>query len=150
MRRVLTVILGIVLTLSYTLPLSAADLAGVKMADDTKAGDKPLVLNGLGLRKKAVFKVYVGGLYLESKSSDAGKIMGDDEVRHMEMHFLRNLSSKQLCGGWDDGLEANTPVAVKGAAKGTVAGKEYADALLACWLGPEPPSSDFKAGLLGE
>ena len=37
---------------------------------------------------------------------------------------------------------------LEGMARGTVKGKEFADALLACWLGPKPPSADFKAGLL--
>ncbi len=41
MRRVMTVFLGIVLTLSYALPLSAADLAGVKMDDALPS--KPLL-----------------------------------------------------------------------------------------------------------
>ena len=42
----------------------AGELAGVTLPDTLKAGEKTLKLNGLGLRKKAVFKVYVGGLYL--------------------------------------------------------------------------------------
>lgn len=43
-----------------------------------------------------------------------------------------------------------TSVEVKGAAKGTIAGKEFADALLACWVGPKPgPGEDFKKGVLG-
>jgi hypothetical protein len=28
-------------------------------------------------------------------------------------------------------------------------GKAFADALLAVWLGPKPPSEELKAGLLG-
>jgi hypothetical protein len=46
-------------------------------------------------------------------------------------------------------VPAGTEVELNGASKGTVEGKEFADALLACWLGPKPPSEDFKAGLLG-
>jgi len=50
----------------------AGELEGAPLADTLKAGEKTLKLNGLGLRKKAMFKVYVGGLYLESPSKDAG------------------------------------------------------------------------------
>ena len=46
-------------------PALARELAGVSLPDTLSAGDKALKLNGLGLRKKAIFKVYVGGLYLE-------------------------------------------------------------------------------------
>jgi Chalcone isomerase-like len=44
---------------------------------------------------------------------------------------------------------AGTQVSVKGAAKGTIAGDDFAQALLAIWLGPNPPNEDLKAGLLG-
>jgi hypothetical protein len=44
---------------------------------------------------------------------------------------------------------AGVRVAVKGAAKGTIAGDDFARALLAIWLGPRPPNADLKAGLLG-
>ena len=44
---------------------------------------------------------------------------------------------------------AGTTVEVKGKAKGTLAGKAFADAIFSTWIGPEPPSGDFKEGLLG-
>jgi hypothetical protein len=40
-------------------------------------------------------------------------------------------------------------VVVDGAAKGTVEGADFAAALLAIWLGPEPPNRGLKSGLLG-
>ncbi len=43
-----------------------------------------------------------------------------------------------------------TEIEVKGEKKGTFAGKAFADALLACWIGPKPgPGEDFKKALLG-
>ncbi len=169
-----------------TWPVAAAELAGVSMDDTLMAGDERLVLNGMGLRKKAIFKVYVGGLYLQAKQSNADKILGSDGARRVVMEFVRKVSAAQLSGGWDDGLANNTPsasaevkaafatlngwmedvdsgdrleftyqpgvgteVKVKGKSKGTLEGKATADALFACWLGPKPPSADFKTGLLG-
>jgi hypothetical protein len=45
---------------------------------------------------------------------------------------------------------AGTTVAVKGADKGTIEGKEFADALFRAWIGPRPgPGEDFKKKLLG-
>ncbi len=44
---------------------------------------------------------------------------------------------------------AGTQVSVKGAVKGTIAGDDFAHALLSIWLGPNPPNDDLKAGLLG-
>ncbi len=180
-------ILILTLILFLAAPLGAAELAGVKMDDSFKAGDENLVLNGLGLRKKAIFKIYVGGLYLPAKQSDAAKIFAADAPRRMVMHVLyKALSKDQLADGWTDCLEANTPsagsdvkqgfdtlngwmdevkkggrlaftytpgsgtaVEVKDASKGTIAGKPFADALFACWIGEKPATEDLKEGLLG-
>jgi hypothetical protein len=40
-------------------------------------------------------------------------------------------------------------VEVNGTVKGTISGDDFAKALLAIWLGPEPPNPEIKAGLLG-
>jgi len=43
-----------------------------------------------------------------------------------------------------------TAVEVDGAIRGRIAGKAFADALLACWIGPKPgPGEAFKQSLLG-
>jgi hypothetical protein len=40
-------------------------------------------------------------------------------------------------------------VDVNGAVKGTIPGDDFARALLSIWLGPNPPNSELKSGLLG-
>ena len=85
----------------------AGELSGVTLPDTLKAGEKMLKLNGLGLRKKAVFKIYVGGLYLESPSKDAGAILGADQAKAIRMHFLRDLTKAQLVEAFQEGFEAN-------------------------------------------
>jgi hypothetical protein len=85
----------------------AGELAGATLPDTLKAGEKTLKLNGLGLRKKAVFKVYVGGLYLESPSKDAGAIITADQAKALRMHFLRDLTKAQLVEAFQEGFEAN-------------------------------------------
>jgi len=43
-----------------------------------------------------------------------------------------------------------TTVAISGSDKGTFAGKEFADAVLRCWIGPKPgPGNGFKKDILG-
>jgi len=42
-----------------------------------------------------------------------------------------------------------TAIEIDGRAKSVIAGKPFADALLACWIGPKPgPGEDFKRALL--
>jgi len=46
--------------------------------------------------------------------------------------------------------ESGTEIAVDGRATATVEGKDFADALLACWIGPAPgPGEEFKQAVLG-
>jgi len=85
----------------------AAELAGATLPDTLSAGDKTLKLNGLGLRKKAMFKVYVGALYLESPSKDAGAVLTADERKAIRMHFLRDVTKAQLVEAFQEGFEAN-------------------------------------------
>jgi hypothetical protein len=42
-----------------------------------------------------------------------------------------------------------TTVEVKGEEKGTIEGKEFADALFASWIGEHPATGKLKKGLLG-
>jgi hypothetical protein len=100
-------ILGVLAILPLGMAAVAGELAGITMPDALKAGEKTLKLNGLGLRKKAVFKVYVGGLYLECPSKDAGAILASDQAKAIRMHFLRDLTKAQLVEAFQEGFEAN-------------------------------------------
>ena len=183
---------GLGLSVLLVPPVIAAELAGVELADQVEVGGETLALNGVGMRKKIGFKVYVGGLYLGEKSSDAGAILAADAPRRTDMVFMRKVSAKQLCGAWSDCLEANNPAApddvsagfdrlcgmmtdvakgdhlvttyVPGEGstiaimrsgedtpedEGVIAGKGFADALFACWIGDKPATADLKSGMLG-
>jgi hypothetical protein len=44
-----------------------------------------------------------------------------------------------------------TRIDIAGADRGTIQGKEFADALLRCWIGPKPgPGEGFKKNILGQ
>ena len=58
------ILAAVALCLLLAVPAGAGTLAGVTLPDTAQVAGKDLVLNGLGLRKKFVIKVYVGGLYL--------------------------------------------------------------------------------------
>ena len=105
MTRLVAIALGLLLSA----PLAAAELAGVRMPDTTKAGDQALVLNGMALRSKAVFKVYVAGLYLPMKQGDWQQVLATDSPRHLVMHFVRTVDKGSICDAWREGLAANTP-----------------------------------------
>jgi len=78
-------------------------------------GEKVLKLNGAGVRKKIIFSVYVGGLYLATPSKDAAHVIEVDEAKAVSMHFLRDVNKKQLVESMSEGFEKN--VNDKGAAQ---------------------------------
>jgi len=173
--------------ITATLPALTAELAGVNVPDSVTVSGSTLVLNGVGLRKKAIFKVYVGALYVASRSNDPAAILKADSARRMEMHFLRSVGREKIAEAWREGFANNSSselaalqqrldtfvgyfsdvaegdviamtyapgtgvtVEVRGIKAGTVAGKDFADAVLRCWVGDTPPSAELKTGILGK
>jgi hypothetical protein len=184
MRRV-----GLVLAVGLlaALPVVAGELAGIVLPETAKIGDTTVKLNGMGLRKKFVVKVYVGALYLPEKSSDPAKILAADVPMRMVMHFIyKEVEAAKVTEGWSDGFANNsgaelpalkerlerfnswwpamksgdeammtyvpgtgTTLEVNGKALGTIPGRDFARALQNVWVGPKPPDSNLKEGVLG-
>jgi hypothetical protein len=101
--------LALVLVCSFAVPVVAGTLSGVTLPDTLDVNGQQLVLNGMALRKKVIFKVYIAGLYLPAKESDSEKILATDGPRCTVMHFVRSVDAKKINEAWYDGLEANTP-----------------------------------------
>ncbi len=90
-------------------PVHAATLGGVDMPDQTTVNGKTLVLNGLGMRTATFLKVkvYVIGLYLERKSSDAKAIIESNQAKRIDMHFVHDVTATKLRDGWSEAFESN-------------------------------------------
>jgi hypothetical protein len=106
-KRVFAIVFSLFLTASLA---GAEEIGGANLPDSLMAGNTKLILNGAGLRKKAVFiKVYAGGLYLQGKSTEAEKIIAADEPMAIRMHFIYDgVSSEKLIGAWNEGFEKAT------------------------------------------
>jgi len=79
----------------------------VTMADSITVGGKTLLLNGMTTRKASNFgvtvKVYVGGLYLEEKESDAAKIVSSNTTKRVVMDYIFfRAPGKRIKKGWKD------------------------------------------------
>lgn len=94
-------------SLLLALPALAGEQAGVKMPDSMQLEGKQLKLNGMGIRKKVVFKVYVAGLYVETPSKDAGAIIEADQVKRVEIQMTRNVDKASFTEAVVKGFEAN-------------------------------------------
>lgn len=94
--------------LALSIPAFAGELKGVSMADRITVEAKPLVLNGMGLRTKMSFKVYVAGLYLETANKNAGAILASDQIRRVEMVMMRDLEKGKIIEAVEAGFEKNS------------------------------------------
>jgi Chalcone isomerase-like len=178
---------GLALASAPTAPAIGATCDDVEFPDGVSTDGGALVLNGLGLRKATLLnvKVYVAGLYLPQKSTDAGHILSAGQDWQLVLRFVRDVDASDMREAFHEGFEKagadlvplrgridaftgmlvdfkegqavsftsdpakGVEVMVDGAAKGAVDGADFAAALLAIWLGPEPPNKDLKSGLLG-
>jgi Chalcone isomerase-like len=113
MRKTTVSFAALTFVLLSLFQLHAATLAGVTMPDTAQVGSTNLVLNGLGLRSKYMVKVYVAGLYLEQKSSDAGAIIKADAPKRIVMQFLHGVSKSEMADAFNEGFNDNSPDAVK-------------------------------------
>ena len=111
-RTLVSVFSGILfvamLVIFTSLEASAMKIAGVDVPQSVTVGDKALVLNGAGIRKKIIIKVYVGSLYLEAKQKDVGKVLADPGAKSIVMNFLyKEVSRKRTIEGWNKGFDSN-------------------------------------------
>ena len=67
-----------------------------------------LQLNGLGIRYKFFFKIYIGALYVEKKTTNADELITHPGAKRVVMHFLYDeVSKEKLTSAWIDGFEDN-------------------------------------------
>lgn len=106
MKRIIPMVM---LVLCLTVTAKATDIAGVMLAEEiTQSNGTVLPLNGAGIRSKFFFKIYVGALYLENKSSDAQEVISMEGGKQIYLHFLYNEVGKDdLVEAWSDGFQAN-------------------------------------------
>lgn len=67
----------------------------------------PLVLNGSGVRYKAVFKVYSAGLYLEKPAATPQEVMALPGPKRLHITMLREIDSGELGRLFSRGMEDN-------------------------------------------
>ncbi|HEY3174434.1 MAG TPA: chalcone isomerase family protein [Candidatus Polarisedimenticolia bacterium] len=90
-------------------PAWAGELVGVTLSEQTTVDGSTLVLNGMGLREATWLKieVYVAGLYLEARSSDARAILRAELPKRIVFVFVRAVGRERLIKEWDESFKAN-------------------------------------------
>ncbi len=97
------------LLLAFGAAAATVEMAGVKMEDQIDLRGSKLVLNGAGVRYKAVFKVYTAGLYLGKKAGTPEEVLAVTGPKRMQITMLREIDSNELGKLFTRGVQDNAP-----------------------------------------
>ena len=86
------------------------EISGVKLDDPVDVRGTPLQLNGAGIRYKAIFKVYVAGLYLGKKAVTPEEAYAAPGPKRLTITLLRDIDPDVLNKSMTEAFENNTPI----------------------------------------
>ena len=89
---------------------NAKEIADINFNESVKieGADQLLKLNGLAIRHKLFFKIYIAALYVEQVSQDADALIQHTGAKRMTMHFIYDeVPREKLINGWLEGFEDN-------------------------------------------
>ncbi len=86
---------------------SGAELEGVKLEDRITSAGQALQLNGIGLRMRVIFRVYVAGLYLPEKTQSAEAALAAPGAKRVALVMLRDVGAEEFAEALLAGLQKN-------------------------------------------
>lgn len=88
----------------------AGELEGVQLPDSATVAGQALTLNGMGLRTRAFFKVYVAGLYVPARSTDGTALMTQAGAKRVVFALKRDVAAETFSKALNDGIrDRSTP-----------------------------------------
>lgn len=105
--RVLLVVVAMLVLAGVS---DAKEIAGVQVAPSVTVNDQTLMLNGSGIRRKFLIKVYVGSLYSAKPLRSAAEALRDPHDKLIRMNFLYSRVEKEkIIDAFKEGLRNNSP-----------------------------------------
>jgi hypothetical protein len=104
------ILMGMLILLLMSPAAMAKKVGDVNVADTISLDGQNLILNGAGDRiKKIAFiklHIYVGGLYLQAKNSNAQAILDEDAPMAIRLYITTGMATKEkLKDAWTEGFE---------------------------------------------
>ncbi len=109
-RRLISLSIATVLLGAVTLAQAqTTEVASVKYEAGLQVANTPLVLNGAGIRYKAIFKVYTAGLYLTKKATTTEAVLATPGPKRLHIVMLRDINASELGKLFTRGMQDNSP-----------------------------------------
>jgi hypothetical protein len=89
------VFLALMLTIILAGPAAALIVAGANLDSTVTVNEKPLQLNGYGIRTKWWVKVYIGSLYTAKPMSAVGDVLADPSDKLIRLNFLHSKVDRE-------------------------------------------------------
>ena len=84
------------------------EVAGIKYDNTARVAGETLVLNGAGIRYKAIFKVYTAGLYLAQKTNTPEAVIAAHGPKRIHVVMLREIDANELGKLFTRGIQDNS------------------------------------------
>ena len=98
---------GLVLGVCVGAQAAPLTVAGVPHEERITVAGTPLVLNGAGVRYKAVFQGYTAGLYLTARTGTTDGVLSAAGPKRLTITMLRDIDSAELGKLFSRGMEDN-------------------------------------------
>ncbi|HEY9185805.1 MAG TPA: chalcone isomerase family protein [Salegentibacter sp.] len=110
MKKIIFLLIAV---FSISLGQSQTEVGGATLPNNLEYGSEGLILNGAGVREKFWMDMYAGGLYLQSKSSNAAEIMKADKPMAIKLHIVSKMITSErmidaINEGFDNATNGNT------------------------------------------
>lgn len=99
---------GVLASFLLVSTVHAAKMHGVEVLDSLTVGEQTLSLNGVGIRKKGPFKVYLAALYTPEKTSQLESLLAQEGAKRVQLNMLRNIAKNKMVSAIVSGFKANT------------------------------------------
>ena len=95
--------------LTFQFSSAQTEISGVTPAKTIEVNSTTLNFNGAGLREKFFLDLYVGALYLNTKTSDSKAVINNDESMAITLDIVSSMiTSEKMLAAIDEGFENST------------------------------------------
>ncbi|HSQ11161.1 MAG TPA: chalcone isomerase family protein [Burkholderiaceae bacterium] len=108
LRRVLAaVLIASIAWVSAGASAQVVMVEGARYESSVQLAGERLLLNGVGVRKRFVFDIYAGGLYVSQRAARTEDLVRQPGPKRVALRFLRDVDGELFVTSLHNGLKAN-------------------------------------------
>lgn len=106
MNKMKKLVFLVALVICANLSMAQTKVGDVTLPNKVTLSGADMTLNGAGMREKMWIDLYAGGLYTQTKSSDATSVINSGAPMAIKLHIVSGMvSQEKMIGAVNDGFE---------------------------------------------